>query len=79
MFQCLVFFLLFAFSCLSFSYFPPLFDFLKPKSGPSDEGIGRNRCLSTRRKQHFELFGEKEDLREKAKKKKQSGQNRLDF
>ena len=42
MFQCFVFFFIFAFSCLSFSSFPLLFDFLKPTSGPSDEVIGRN-------------------------------------
>ena len=39
-FQCFVFFLVFAFSCLSFSSFPLLLDFLKPKSGPSNEVIG---------------------------------------
>ena len=39
MFQCFVFFLIFAFSCLDFSCFPLLFDFLKPSSGPSDEVI----------------------------------------
>ena len=39
-FQCFVFFLTFAFSCLSFSSFPLLLDFLKPKSGPSNEDIG---------------------------------------
>ena len=38
-FQCFVFFLIFAFSCLSFSSFPLLLDFLKPKSGPSNEVI----------------------------------------
>ena len=38
--QCFVFFLIFAFSCLSFSSFPLLLDFLKPKSGPSNEVIG---------------------------------------
>ena len=37
-FQCFVFFLIFAFSCLCFfSSFPLLLDFLKPKSGPSNE------------------------------------------
>ena len=40
-FQCFVFFLIFAFSCLSFSSFPLLLDFLKPKSGPSNEVIGK--------------------------------------
>ena len=39
-FQCFVFFLIFAFSCLSFSSFPLLLDFFKPKSGPSNEVIG---------------------------------------
>ena len=39
-FQRFVFFLIFAFSCLSFSSFPLLLDFLKPKSGPSNEVIG---------------------------------------
>ena len=39
-FQWFVFFLIFAFSCLSFSAFPLLLDFLKPKSGPSHEVIG---------------------------------------
>ena len=33
-------FLIFAFSCLRFSSFPLLLDFLKPKSGPSNEVIG---------------------------------------
>ena len=33
-FQCFVFFLIFALSCLSFSSFPLLLDFLKPQSGP---------------------------------------------
>ena len=41
-FQCFVCFLIFAFSCLSFSSFPLLLDFLKPKSGPSNEVIGIN-------------------------------------
>ena len=36
-FQCFVLFLIFAFSCLSFSSFPLLLDFLKAKSGPSNE------------------------------------------
>ena len=40
-FQCFVFFLIFAISCLSFSDFPLLLDFLKPKSGPSNEVIGK--------------------------------------
>ena len=39
-FQCFVFFLISAFSCLSFSSFSLLLDFLKPKSGPSNEVIG---------------------------------------
>ena len=39
-FQCFVFFLILAFSCLSFSSFPLLLDILKPKSGPSNEVIG---------------------------------------
>ena len=39
-FQCFVFFIIFAFSCLSFSSFPLLLDFLKPKSGPSNEVTG---------------------------------------
>ena len=40
-FQCFVLFLIFASaSCLSFSSFPLLLDFLKPKSGPSKEVIG---------------------------------------
>ena len=39
-FQCFAFFLIFAFSSLSFSAFPLLLDFLKPKSGPSNEVIG---------------------------------------
>ena len=39
-FQCFVFFLMFAFSCLSFSSFPLLLDFSKPESGPSNEVIG---------------------------------------
>ena len=39
-FQCFVFFLIFAFSCLSFSSFPLLLDFLKPKSGPPNEVVG---------------------------------------
>ena len=39
-FNVFVFFLIFAFSCLIFSAFPPLLDFLKPKSGPSNEVIG---------------------------------------
>ena len=51
MFQCFVFFLIFAFSCLSFSSFPLLLDFLKPKTGPSIEVIGyflsRNICCIT--------------------------------
>ena len=46
MFQCFVFFLTFAFSCLSFSSFPLRLDFLKPtKSGPSDEVIGKFMCV----------------------------------
>ena len=36
-FQCFVFFLIFAFSCFSYSSSPLLLDFLKPKSGPSNE------------------------------------------
>ena len=40
-FQYFVFFLIFAFSCLSFSSFPLLLDFSKPKSGPSNEVIGK--------------------------------------
>ena len=39
-FQCFLFFLTFAFSCLIFSSFPLLLGFLKPKSGPSNEVIG---------------------------------------
>ena len=39
-FQCFAFFLIFAFSCFSSSSFPLLLDFLKPKSGPSNEVIG---------------------------------------
>ena len=39
-FQCFVFFLIFAFSCLSCSSFPLLLDLLKPKSGPSNEVMG---------------------------------------
>ena len=39
-FQCFVFLLIFAFSCLIFSSFPLLLDFLKPKSGPLNEVIG---------------------------------------
>ena len=38
-FQCFVIFLIFAFSCLSFSSFPLLLDFLKPESGPSNEVV----------------------------------------
>ena len=41
-FQCFVFFPLFAFSCLGFSSFPLLLDFLKPKSGPSNDVTGIN-------------------------------------
>ena len=39
-FQYFAFFLIVAFSSLSFSSFPLLLDFLKPKSGPSNEVIG---------------------------------------
>ena len=39
-FQCFFVFLIFAFSCLSFSFSPLLLDFLKPKIGPSNEVIG---------------------------------------
>ena len=44
-FQCFVFFLIFAFYCISFSSFPLLLDFLKPKSGPSNEVIGYGAIL----------------------------------
>ena len=40
MFSMSVFFLIFAFSCPSFTSFPLLLDFLKPSSGPSDEVKG---------------------------------------
>ena len=43
-FECFVFFLIFAFSCLSLSSFPLLLDFLKPKSDPSNEVIGIYIC-----------------------------------
>ena len=38
MFQCFVFFFIFAFSCLGFSSLP-LLDILKPKSGPLNEVV----------------------------------------
>ena len=41
-FQRFVFFLIIAFSCLSFSSFPLILDLLKPKSGPSNEVIGED-------------------------------------
>ena len=41
-FQCFVFFLIFAFSCLKSSSSPLFLDLLKPKSGPSNEVIGTN-------------------------------------
>ena len=54
-FQWFVFFLIFAFSCLSLSSFPLLLDFLKPKSGPSNEVIGSSLWAITqsRRKRDF--------------------------
>ena len=50
-FQCFVFLLIFAFSCLIFSSFPLLLDFLKPKSGPLNEVIGIYIYLSLSPKQ----------------------------
>ena len=44
-FQCFVFFLIFAFSCLCFSSFPLHLDFLNPKSGPSNEVIGMHAYI----------------------------------
>ena len=46
-FQCFVFFLIFAFSCLRFPSFSLLLDFLKPKSGPSNVVIGLNIYVHT--------------------------------
>ena len=58
-FQCFVFFLIFAFSCLSFSSFPLLLDFLKPKSGPSNEVIGYMAITSIsgpKKRSKFQFF-----------------------
>ena len=49
-FQCFVFSLIFAFSCLSFLSFPVLLGFLKPKSGPSNMSI---RAAEPKRPKHF--------------------------
>ena len=51
-FQCFVFFLIFAFFCLSFPSSPLLLDFLKPKSGPSNEVMGNT----------FVCFGAQESM-----------------
>ena len=46
MFQCVRFFLIFAFFCLIFSSLPLLLDIFMPKNGPPDEVLGFKAVMS---------------------------------